>query len=298
MSDEASAQTSIATLLGLMATLRDPVAGCAWDAAQTPASIVPFTIEEAYEIADAVERDDPDDLRDELGDLLLQVVFQARMAQEAGRFDFADVVRAIVAKLIRRHPHVFDAEGRPLDAADRVRDPRAIAASWERIKAGERAARRPARPDTGFLAGIARSLPALSRAEKLSRKAATYGFDWSDPRDVVAKVREETDEVVEAMAAGGIGALAEEVGDLLFCVATLARHLGIDPEAALRRGNAKFERRFDAMTALVAGSGGDPRRCDLATLEAAWQEVKRQETRPQPGGDDRAGSEDPVRQLE
>ncbi|KQT18884.1 nucleoside triphosphate hydrolase [Methylobacterium sp. Leaf399] len=283
-------QAAIDRLIGLMATLRDPDFGCAWDLAQTPASIVPFTIEEAYEVADAVERGRPSDLRDELGDLLLQVVFQARLAQETGAFDFGDVVAAITAKLIRRHPHVFEPDGRVLEDGGRPTDPDAVAVLWNAVKARERAAARDTpgledtpgpedgpRPDPGPFADIARALPALSRAEKISRRAASVGFDWPDPAEVVAKVREEIDEVSQAMAEGAPGAIAEEIGDLLFSVANLARHLSIDPEEALRRGNAKFERRFTAMTTRLDRDGTPLAKSDLAAMEAAWQAVKRDE---------------------
>lgn len=266
----------IEPLLDLMATLRDPDLGCPWDVAQTSASIVPYTLEEAYEVADAVASGDPAALRDELGDLLLQVVFHARIAEEAGRFAFADVVAAIVGKMVRRHPHVFSPDGRLLPPGDRLRDPDAVARQWEAIKAQERASSRPdAAPSP--LGGIARALPALTRAHKLSTKAAAYGFDWPDAAQVVAKVREEIDEVEAAMAAGDSKAIREEVGDLLFSVANLARHLGIDPEYSLREGNRKFERRFTAMAAHVAREGNTLESSDLAAMESAWQAVKRAE---------------------
>ncbi len=280
-------ETALGRLLGLMAVLRDPVRGCAWDVAQTPASIVPYTIEEAYEVADAVARGDRDDLRDELGDLLLQVVFHARMAEEQGAFAFDDVARAIGDKLVRRHPHVFAPDGTRLPAGSPVRDPAQVEAQWAAIKAQERAARGAARaaadsaPD--LLDGVARALPALARAEKISRRAAAYGFDWDNAAQVVGKVREETDEVAEALAAADWPAVAEEIGDLLFAVANLARHAGIDPEAALRDGTAKFERRFAAMAAHLRAAGGDLGRSDLSALEAAWQAAKRDE------GDHRTG---------
>ena len=267
----------IDTLLRLMAALRDPEQGCAWDVAQTPASIVPYTIEEAYEVADAVERGDPDDLRDELGDLLLQVVFQARMAEEAGAFGFDDVAASLCAKLIRRHPHVFDARGAVLAPEDRP-DPEAVKAAWERIKAQERSVKavRGRTPAPAPLDGVPRTLPALTRAEKISRKAAGYGFDWPNAREVVAKVREEADEVEESLKDGDATAVAEEIGDLLFSVANLARHAGVDPEEALRRGTRKFERRFAAMAARLEAEGGSLSDGNLAAMEAAWQAVKRE----------------------
>ena len=274
-----ASEPPIAMLLRLMAQLRDPKRGCAWDVAQDFASIVPYTLEEAYEVADAIERGDLGDLREELGDLLLQVVFHARMAEERGAFGFDDVVRAIAQKLIRRHPHVFDARGQLLDEAVRPRDPAEIAALWETIKSSERRARAAQRGEGAVdpLGGIAQALPALSRAEKISRKAASYGFDWPNAREVIAKVREETDEVVDALESGDSVALAEEIGDLLFSVANLARHAGIDPELALRRGNTKFERRFAAMAERLQAAGGDLACSDLAAMEAAWAAVKRDE---------------------
>ncbi|GJE11612.1 MULTISPECIES: nucleoside triphosphate pyrophosphohydrolase [Methylobacterium] len=266
-------------LLRLMAILRDPVRGCAWDVAQTPATIVPYTIEEAYEVADAVARGDRADLRDELGDLLLQVVFHARMAEEAGAFAFDDVARAIGDKLVRRHPHVFEPDGTLLPEGAPRHDPAQIEAQWAAIKAQERADRPAGRdgPAPDPLGGVARALPALARAEKISRRAAAHGFDWDDAAQVVDKVREETDEVAEALDRGDRQALSEEIGDLLFSVANLARHAGIDPETALRDGTAKFERRFAAMAAHLRAAGGDLGRSDLAAMEAAWQAAKRGE---------------------
>ena len=266
---------TIEPLLALMAALRDPETGCPWDIAQTSASIAPYAVEEAHEVVDAIRRDDAGDLRDELGDLLFQVVFHARMAEEAGRFTFADVVGAIVAKMIRRHPHVFASDGGPVPAGSALRDPAAVERQWAAIKAAERAGR-PER-QTGPLDGIAHALPALSRAEKLSARAATYGFDWSDPADVIAKVREETDEVADALAHGTRAELTEEVGDLLFSVANLARHLGIDPEYSLNSGNTKFERRFTAMVARLAANGTTLEDASLDTMETAWTAAKRAE---------------------
>ncbi|TGD98043.1 nucleoside triphosphate pyrophosphohydrolase [Methylobacterium nonmethylotrophicum] len=269
--------TPIARLLGIMARLRDPQDGCPWDLAQSHASIVPYTIEEAYEVADAVERGDPEDLRDELGDLLFQVVFQARIAEEAGAFGFDDVATAIADKMVRRHPHIFG-DARDLDQA-------AVNAQWAAIKAQERAekARRAAQAGTGrsapqgTLSGVPLALPALSRAEKISRKAASVGFDWPDAAEVIAKVREETDEVAQALAGEGPEAVAEEIGDLLFSVANLARHAGVDPEEALRRANRKFQRRFSAMEAEVTKDGRTLPEAGLAAMEAAWAAVKRRE---------------------
>lgn len=232
-----------------MARLRDPVTGCQWDRDQTWASIAPYTIEEAYEVADAIARDDPDDLKDELGDLLLQVVFHSRIAEEAGAFTLADVVAAVSDKMERRHPHIFgDADASP---------------GWEAIKATERAEK----VDTSAIAGVAIGLPALLRAEKLQKRAARVGFDWPDAGGSLAKVHEEIAEVIDA----GADTVAEEIGDLLFAVTNWARHLGIDPEAALRQGNAKFETRFRAME---AEAGEDFADLDLAAKEALWQVVK------------------------
>ncbi|MGU3537633.1 nucleoside triphosphate pyrophosphohydrolase [Methylobacterium sp. A54F] len=285
-------ETPIATLLRLMASLRDPVRGCPWDLEQTFASIAPYTLEEAYEVADAIARGDLDDLRDELGDLLLQVVFHARMAEEAGAFAFDDVARGIVAKLVRRHPHVFDAAGALLPEGAR-RDPAEVERTWAAIKAAERRAKAEEAMGAGAetqgagsqgagavvdpLGGVALALPALTRAEKISRRAAACGFDWPNAAEVVAKVREETDEVAEALAAGVPAALAEEIGDLLFSVANLARHAGVDPEAALRAGTAKFERRFGAMAARLAAQGPGLAGSDLFAMEAAWAAVKQGE---------------------
>ncbi len=265
------------TLLRLMADLRDPERGCAWDVAQSFATIVPYTIEEAYEVADAVARGDRDDLRDELGDLLLQVVFHARMAEEEGSFAFDDVARAIAAKLIRRHPHVFTADGALLPPGSPRRDPAQVEAQWAAIKAVETAAKPAPSPVADPLGGVALALPALMRAEKVSRRAASYGFDWDDAAQVIGKVREETDEVAEALERGEAGPLAEEIGDLLFSVVNLARHAGIDPEAALRDGTTKFERRFRAMADELRAKGGELGRSDLGAMEAAWQAVKRRE---------------------
>ena len=269
--------TPMRTLLRLMADLRDPGRGCSWDVAQSFETIVPYTIEEAYEVADAVARGDRDDLRDELGDLLLQVVFHARMAEEEGSFAFDDVARAIAAKLIRRHPHVFTADGALLPPGSPRRDPAQVEAQWAAIKAQERAAKGRDETAPDPLGGVALALPALARAEKVSRRAASHGFDWDNAAQVIDKVREETDEVAEALERGEPGALAEEIGDLLFSVANLARHAGIDPETALRDGTAKFERRFRAMAGELRAEGGELGRSDLAAMEAAWQAVKRKE---------------------
>lgn len=280
---QAMNEAPIDRLLALMARLRDPERGCAWDVAQSYETIVPYTIEEAYEVADAVERGDRGDLRDELGDLLLQVVFQARIAEEEGAFRFDDVAEAICAKLIRRHPHVFDASGNFLPPERRPTDPAAIQAAWETIKARERAEKAAGGQEAGKaeaagpLSGVSRALPALARADRISKRAAGVGFDWPDAAQVLAKVREETDEVEESLEEGDPEAVFEEIGDLLFSVANLARHAGVDPEEALRRGTLKFERRFTAMAARLAAEGQALEDSALPAMEAAWQAVKRDE---------------------
>ncbi len=274
VSDTAEPASGILKLLRLMADLRDPERGCAWDRAQTFSTIAPYTIEEAYEVADAITRGDHLDLQQELGDLLLQVVFHARIAEEAGLFRFVDVVEAIVAKLIRRHPHVFDADGRLL-AEQAPQDEETVGKIWEQAKAREREGQGD--PSGNPLSGIARGLPALMRAEKLSRKAAGYGFDWPEPREVLAKVREELDEIEEAMGMGDPAKIDEEIGDLLFSVANLGRHFGIQTEYSLAKGNDKFERRFLAMADKLRAEGRPLEEADLAAMEAAWQAVKRDE---------------------
>jgi ATP diphosphatase len=254
----------IGRLIEIMAALRTPGSGCPWDLEQTFRTIAPYTIEEAYEVADAIEHGDIDHLRDELGDLLLQVVFHARMAQEQNAFDFGDVVQAITEKLIRRHPHVFaEADGRTAEA---VKD------LWERIKAEEKAAK-GAKPEAGALAGVPVALPALTRALKLQEKAGRVGFDWNDPRAVLAKIREEADEI-EAELDGRGAEAAAEVGDLLFAVVNLARHLRADPESLLRATNQKFERRFSAIEAALAGRGKTPSEASLDEMEELWSAAK------------------------
>ena len=254
-----------------MAALRTPATGCAWDLAQDFGSIAPYTIEEAYEVADAIARGDLDDLRDELGDLLLQVVFHARLAEEQDAFSFGDVVEAITSKLIRRHPHVF---GEARDLA-----PEAVEALWDEIKQAERAARRTAEPTAppSVLDHVTLGLPALSRADKLGRRAAAVGFSWPDSDGVLAKIDEELAEVRSAMADASLPEVTEEVGDLLFAIANLARYLDIDPEAALRAANAKFERRFRAVESRLAADGRSPRQSDLAEMDALWDDAKRAE---------------------
>jgi nucleoside triphosphate diphosphatase len=257
----------IGRLLAIMAALRTPKTGCPWDLEQNFATIAPYTLEEAYEVADAIARDDLADLEEELGDLLLQVVFHARMAEELGAFDFGDVVEAITAKLIRRHPHVFGDEG--------SQTPQAVEGLWERIKAEEKAARGGAEK-SGALAGVPVGLPALTRALKLQNKASKVGFDWNDPRAVLHKIREEADEI-EAALDGDASEAAAEVGDLLFAAVNLARHLRTDPEAVLRGTNRKFERRFAAIEQALAASGKAPKDATLAEMDALWDEAKARE---------------------
>ena len=251
-------------LLALMAKLRDPEGGCPWDREQRFETIAPYTIEEAYEVADAIERGEMDELRDELGDLLFQVVFHAQMAREAGHFEFDDVVRGIVEKMTRRHPHVFgDAQ---------VADAEAQTAAWEAQKARERAAKGN---DSSVLDGVTRALPALIRAEKLQKRAARVGFDWPTIEGVVAKVEEELDEVRAELNGGNRAALEAEIGDLLFSCVNLARHAGIEPESALRGANGRFEQRFRHVETALAEQQRSPRDADLDELEALWQAAKR-----------------------
>ena len=252
-----------------MAALRTPGTGCPWDLEQDFATIAPYTLEEAYEVADAIARGDLADLREELGDLLLQVVFHARMAQEQGAFEFGDVVEAITAKLLRRHPHVFgEAKGATPDE---------VRVLWERIKAEEKAERagHGASAGTGgALAGVPVGLPALTRALKLQDKAGKVGFDWNDPMAVLAKIREECDEIEAEIASRDRAKAAAEVGDLLFAVVNLARHLDADPEATLRATNLKFERRFAAIERALAAQGKAPQDATLAEMDALWDQAK------------------------
>ncbi|RJL18146.1 nucleoside triphosphate pyrophosphohydrolase [Paracoccus siganidrum] len=253
----------IARLIDIMAELRDPDRGCPWDVEQDFASIAPYTIEEAHEVADAIERKAWDELPGELGDLLLQVVFHAQMAREAGMFDFADCAAAISDKLVFRHPHVFGEESRDKSAEQQVRD-------WEAIKAVERAGK----AERGTLDGVAMGLPALTRAIKLQNRAARVGFDWPGAGEVLEKISEETAELVEARDRLDAEALDEEFGDLLFVMANLARHLKIDPELALRRANAKFTRRFRFIEAALAEAGRRPEDSDLAEMDRLWDRAK------------------------
>jgi ATP diphosphatase len=250
-------------LLEIMATLRTPGTGCPWDLEQNFATIAPYTLEEAYEVADAIARHDLEGLREELGDLLLQVAFHARMAQEQGAFDFGDVVAAITEKLIRRHPHVFgDLKGATTAEVN---------ANWERIK-GEEKAGKP--QPGGALAGVPVALPALTRALKLQDKAGKVGFDWNDPMAVIAKIREECDEIEAELKGSDRARARAEVGDLLFAVVNLARHLDVDPEGTLRAANLKFARRFAAIEQALAAQGRRPQDATLAEMDALWDAAK------------------------
>jgi nucleoside triphosphate diphosphatase len=266
-SDLRPLMSDLARLIEIMAALRTPGSGCPWDLQQNFASIAPYTIEEAYEVADAIARGNLVDLRDELGDLLLQVIFHSRMAEEQGAFDFRDVVRSLTEKLLRRHPHVFG------DRRDVT--PHGVEHLWDQIKAEERAQRNDSgEHETGALAGVPVGLPALTRASKLQAKASKVGFDWNDPLAVLAKIREETDEIQSELTNGDRAAAAGEIGDLLFAVVNLARHLHADPEAVLRACNAKFERRFAAVEKLLASRGKRPGEAGLDEMDALWDEVK------------------------
>lgn len=260
--DHAAGAAALARLLAVMDRLRDPDRGCPWDLAQDFDGIAPYTVEEAYEVADAVARRDWAGLRDELGDLLFQVVYHARLASEAGRFDFAAVAEGIVAKMVRRHPHVFG-------AAD-ARGAGAQVAAWEEAKRAERAAR----AETGTLAGVPATLPALARAAKLTRRAARAGFDWPDAASVLDKLEEEAAELRAELPGADRARLADEVGDLLFVLANLARKLDLDPETCLHGASAKFERRFGAVEAALAAEGRTPAEAGLAAMEAAWTAAK------------------------
>ena len=251
-----------------MAQLRHPETGCAWDVKQTFASIAPYTIEEAYEVADAIARDNLSDLQDELGDLLLQVVFHSQMATEQNAFNFDDVANSIVTKLIRRHPHVFG------DAS--IADADEVKSVWENEKAKERAAK-GVDEDQSALAGIALALPALMRAEKMQSRAARLGFDWPDVEPVWEKLFEEINEVRDAVALKNDAAIQDEIGDLLFTVVNLSRHLKVDPEQALMQSNAKFEKRFRRVEVLAQAQDSKMSEMDLAALDALWDEAKQRE---------------------
>jgi MazG family protein len=253
-------------LLAVMARLRDMEGGCPWDLAQNFKTIAPYTIEEAYEVADAIEREDMAGLKDELGDLLLQVVFHARMGEEIGAFDFDAVADTIVDKMLRRHPHVFGSAG--------ASTPAAVNDNWESIKAAERAAKRNADQPDSVLDGIATALPALSRAEKLQRRASRVGFDWGAPEPILDKIAEEIGELGAELPTADKAKIADELGDVLFAVVNLARHLEIDPEVALRGTNAKFERRFKYIERMLLAKGKSPEQSTLEEMDALWNEAK------------------------
>jgi len=261
----------LSRLIDIMARLRDPIAGCPWDREQSFATIAPYTIEEAYEVAEAAERGEPQALKEELGDLLLQVVFHARMAEEARQFSFNDVARAIADKMVRRHPHVF--------SGAEIADAGAQTLAWEDQKAEERRAKAIAEGRApSALDGVGTGLPALTRAEKLQRRAALVGFDWPTLPPVLAKIEEEIGELRrEIDGSAAPERLADELGDLLFAVVNLGRHLGADPEQALRHANRKFERRFRAVEASLAADGKTPAESTLDQMEATWQRVKAEE---------------------
>jgi ATP diphosphatase len=264
----------ISRLIEIMAALRAPGTGCPWDLEQSFATIAPYTIEEAYEVVDAITRGDLDDLREELGDLLLQIVYHAQMAEEQNAFAFGDVVEAITRKMIRRHPHVFADKNGNL-ASHHVKE------VWDRIKAeekAERAARRPPEETShkSLLSGVKAGQPALTRAMELQRKASTVGFDWNDPRAVLAKIREEADEIEAALDRNDREELVEETGDLMFALVNLARHVDADPEAALRATNAKFERRFAYIERALATKGRSLEDASLEEMDALWNEAKRE----------------------
>ncbi|MDE2066062.1 MAG: nucleoside triphosphate pyrophosphohydrolase [Bradyrhizobium sp.] len=270
------ASRDIKALLDIMAQLRTPGSGCPWDLEQTFTSIAPYTIEEAYEVTDAIARGNLADLCDELGDLLLQVVFHARMAEEQGAFAFGDVVEAITRKMIRRHPHVFADE-------NGVITPEHVEGAWERIKAEEKAERAERRPPgempaaKSLLSGVKAGQPALARAMALQRKASSVGFDWNDPREVLRKIREEADEIEMALDCSDAKELEGETGDLLFALVNLARHIGIDPDLALRGTNAKFERRFAHIEHALSAQRRSLESASLAEMDALWDEAKEKE---------------------
>jgi len=258
----------MARLLEIMARLRDPATGCPWDIEQSFATIAPYTIEEAHEVADAIERQAWNELPGELGDLLFQAVFHAQMAKDAGMFDFETVVKAVSDKMVARHPHVFGTESRDKSAEQQTRD-------WEKIKAAERGAQ--AAGAARVLDGVAMGLPALTRAVKLQNRAARVGFDWPSTDEVLAKMAEEMAELVEARESLGAAEVLEEMGDLLFVMANLCRHMKIDPEAALRGANAKFTRRFQRIEDWLAAAGKTPAESDLAEMDALWNRAKAEE---------------------
>jgi ATP diphosphatase len=270
------ASRDISRLIEIMAALRNPETGCPWDIVQTFETIKPYTIEEAYEVSDAIERNDMDDLCDELGDLLLQVVFHARMAQEAGEFSFGDVVEAITRKMIRRHPHVFAV------AVAGASTPDAVKLQWDQIKTEEkreRAERRmrrglPQDPKAGLLGSVQRSFPALTEALKLQERAAKVGFDWSQPEPILDKIEEEIDELRAALRSGETAKVSDELGDLIFAVVNIGRHVKADPEQALRGTNTKFRRRFNHIETVLSSEGETLEAASLARMEEIWQAAK------------------------
>ena len=274
------ASPPIARLLDIMAALRHPETGCPWDREQDFATIAPYTIEEAYEVAEAIRAGDREGLLSELGDLLFQVVFYAQMSREEGRFDFDDIVRAVCDKMVRRHPHVFAAGAPAADAGAQTRN-------WENIKADER--RRAAPDEASVLDDIPLGFPALLRAGKLQRRAARVGFDWRDAAPVFDKAGEELAELREAVRQGDRGAQKAEIGDLLFACANLARHLGFDPEEALREANAKFEHRFRRLERWLAERGQSPADATIAEMDALWERAKAEERAAAAPGGDRDG---------
>jgi ATP diphosphatase len=271
-------------LLEIMAALRQPETGCPWDVVQTFETIKPYTIEEAYEVADAIERHDMDDLCEELGDLLLQVVFHARIAEEAGAFDFGNVVEAVTRKMIRRHPHVF--------ARSDADTPEAVKLQWDEIKQAEKRERRerraarnlPQDPLQGHLGSVQRSFPALVEALKLQERAAKVGFDWSEPAPILDKIEEEIAELREALAKGDGKAVADELGDLIFALVNIGRHVGADPEMALRGTNTKFRNRFSHIERSLAAEGETLEAATLERMEALWQAAKAIERRLESAG--------------
>lgn len=265
MTEQNSSPRNIESLLAVMAKLRSPDGGCPWDLEQNFRTIAPYTIEEAYEVADAIERDDMASLKDELGDLLFQSVFHAQMAKEAGIFDFGDVVEAITDKMIRRHPHVFG-DGDARDAEEQTK-------AWEEQKAAERAEK----GQVSLLDDVPAGHPGLTRAVKLQKRAARVGFDWEDARDVLSKISEETKELAEAVQSGNTDHIEDEFGDLLFVLANLSRHLKVDPEAALRRTNEKFIRRFQYIENTLSKNGRDIKEAGLEEMETLWREAKSKE---------------------
>lgn len=253
-------------LLEIMAALRDPAKGCPWDLKQSFETIAPYTIEEAYEVADAIERRDYADLCDELGDLLLQVAYHGQLAREAGHFEFNDIVANLCEKMVRRHPHVFGEADKDMDQIKR---------RWEEAKEKERGAKQR----EGILSGVALSLPALKRAQKLQKRAGRAGFDWLEAAPVLAKLKEEIGELEQAVASGSVEGKVEELGDLLFTCVNLARHLDVDAEESLRAANSKFERRFNSVERKVLASGRKVRDCGLEELDRLWRRVKEEEKR-------------------